>query len=142
MEKRTKDIDEILSYLREWLADKEDIKVGHNIKYDIKFLMSTLGFNTFENNQDTLVGWYLAVTQETTDSKRLSDLAYEVTDMGGYDTPLEEFKKWFSRKLLKFLSEKMSTIIKDNKSIAKKNIILKQQNIKIGYLKTLVWIKK
>lgn len=125
-----KDIDEILSYLREWLADREDIKVGHNIKYDIKFLMSTLGFNTFENNQDTLVGWYLAVTQETTDSKRLSDLAYEVTDMGGYDTPLEEFKKWFSRKLLKFLSEKMSTIIKDNKSIAKKEHNIKATEYK------------
>lgn len=115
-----KDIDEILSYLREWLASKEDIKVAHNGQFDIKYLMSTEDFQEFENMRDTKVGWYLAVTQEQAESLRLSDLAYEVTDMGGYDKPLEDFKKWFSSDLLKVISEKMNNIIKDNKKTAKK----------------------
>lgn len=55
--------------------------------------MSTEDFQEFENMRDTKVGWYLAVTQEQAESLRLSDLAYEVTDMGGYDKPLEDFKK-------------------------------------------------
>ena len=119
------DIDEILSLLKEWVASKEDIKVGHNLKYDIKFLMSTQSFTDFESNQDTLVGWYLAVTQETTDSKRLSDLTYEVTDMGGYDKPLEDFKKWYVTSLLKFLSDELKNIKKENKKIAKKEYSVK-----------------
>lgn len=114
------DIDEILSLLKEWLSSKEDDKVGHNIKYDIRFLMTTQGFKTFENNQDTLVGWYLAVTQEQKESLRLSTLAYEATDMGGYDKPLEDFKVWYATKLLPTLKNILNGIEKENKSIAKK----------------------
>lgn len=125
-----KDIDEILGYLREWLADKEDIKVAHNGQYDIKYLMSTENFQNFENMRDTKVGWYLAVTQEQAESLRLSDLSYEVTDMGGYDKPLEDFKKWFKQKLLKLFTEKMANIIKDNKSIAKKEHNIKATEYK------------
>ncbi|WAX23341.1 DNA polymerase I [Staphylococcus phage vB_SauM_VL10] len=119
------DIDEILSLLKEWVASKEDIKVGHNLKYDMNFLMATQGFKDFENNQDTLVGWYLAVTQDTKDSKRLSDLAYEVTDVGGYDKPLEDFKEWYVLKLLRFLSDKLKEIKKENKKVAKKEYNIK-----------------
>lgn len=119
------DIDEILELLKNWVASKEDIKVGHNLKYDIKFLMSTQDFTTFENNEDTLVGWYLAVTQSSKDSKRLSDLTYEVTDMGGYDKPFEDFRVWFHNKLLKHLSDKIKEIQKENKKIAKKEYEVK-----------------
>lgn len=119
------DIDEVLELLKNWLASKEDIKVGHNIKYDIKFLMSTEGFRDFESIQDTKVGWYLAVTQEVKESLRLSYLAYEVTDVGGYDKPLEDFKIWFVTKLLRFFSDKVKEIQKENKKIAKKEYDIK-----------------
>lgn len=119
------DIDEILELLKEWVASKEDIKVLHNATYDINFLMSTQGFTDFENNQDTKVGWYLAVTQEQAESLRLSDLAYEVTDMGGYDKPLEDFKRWYVTSLLKFLSDELKNIKKENKKIAKKEYDIK-----------------
>ncbi|UVD42327.1 DNA polymerase I [Staphylococcus phage vB_SauM-V1SA19] len=128
------DIDEILSLLKEWVASKEDIKVLHNATYDINFLMATQGFTNFENNQDTKVGWYLAVTQEQAESLRLSDLAYEVTDVGGYDKPLEDFKEWYVLKLLRFLSDKLKEIKKENKKVAKK-----EYNIKSNEYDT--WLK-
>ncbi|AFN38171.1 DNA polymerase I [Staphylococcus phage 812] len=124
------DIDEVLELLKNWLASKEDIKVAHNGKYDIKFLMSTENFKDFESIQDTKVGWYLAVTQEVKESLRLSDLAYEVTDVGGYDKPLEDFKLWFVTKLLRFFSDKIKEIQKENKKIAKKEYDVKAPEYK------------
>ena len=124
------DINEVLELLKNWLASKEDIKVAHNGKYDIKFLMSTEGFRDFESIQDTKVGWYLAVTQEVKESLRLSDLAYEVTDVGGYDKPLEDFKMWFVTKLLRFFSDKVKEIQKENKKIAKKEYDIKAPEYK------------
>lgn len=120
-----KDIDEILELLKNWVASKEDIKVLHNATYDINFLMSTQGFTEFNNNEDTKVGWYLAVTQEEAESLKLSDISYEVTDMGGYDKPLEDFKVWFIQKLLKKLSDTINDRKKDNKKVAKKEYDVK-----------------
>lgn len=124
------DIDEILGYLEEWVASEEDIKVLHNATYDINFLMTTQNFKTFNNNQDTKVGWYLAVTQEQAESLRLSDLAHEVTDVGGYDKPLEEYQKWFTTKLLRFLSDEIKEIVKENKKVAKKEYDIKAPEYK------------
>lgn len=114
------DIDEILKLFAEWQKDKNDTKVLHNATYDLNFLMATENIQDFENNEDTKVGWYLAVTQEEAESLRLSDLAYEATDMGGYDKPLEDYKVWFRNHLLKYLSTKIADIVKENKKIAKK----------------------
>lgn len=115
------DIDEIMEHMKKWLANKDMQKVGHNIQYDIKFLMLAHDFKILESNQDTKVGWYLAVTQEKSESLRLSNLAYEATDMGGYDKPLEDFKVWYKTVLLKFLEKELGEIVKKNKDLAKKN---------------------
>ena len=124
------DIDEVLGLMKEWLANKEDIKVLHNGRFDIKFLMGTEGFKKFESNEDTIVGWYLAVTQETADSLRLSNLAYEATDMGGYDKPLEDFKVWFLTKLIRYFSDQIKEIQKENKKIAKQEYNIKATEYK------------
>src|SRR5699024_6150706 len=92
--------------------------------------MSTENFKDFESIQDTKVGWYLAVTQEVKESLRLSDLAYEVTDVGGYDKPLEDFKLWFVTKLLRFFSDKIKEIQKENKKVAKKEYDIKAPEYK------------
>ncbi|AID17426.1 DNA polymerase I [Listeria phage LMTA-148] len=55
--------------------------------------MSSKGFIKFNNNRDTKIGYYLSVTQQIEDSFKLSDLAYEMTDMGGYDKPLLILRK-------------------------------------------------
>ncbi|AAX92300.1 DNA polymerase [Staphylococcus phage Twort] len=119
------DIDEILAMLKEWVASKEDIKVAHNGQYDINFLMSSQNFTEFNEHQDTKVGWYLAVTQEEAESLKLSDISYEVTDMGGYDKPLENFKKWFIQDLLKYLSDALNERKKENKKPVKKEYDIK-----------------
>lgn len=65
------------------------------MQYDIRFLRLVKGFTEFKNHRDTKVMYYLLVNQDVESSLRLSDLSYEMTDMGGYDKPLEEFKKQY-----------------------------------------------
>ena len=85
-------VDEIYELIQDFQADRSILKVGHNIGFDIRFLMSTRGLVHFENNYDTKIAYYLAISQEAESSLRLSDMAYEMTDMGGYDKPLEDYK--------------------------------------------------
>ena len=92
--------------------------------------MSTENIQEYENVEDTKVGWYLAVSQEASESLRLTNLAYEATDMGGYDEPLENFKVWFIMKLLKDLDKEMKEIQKENKKIAKKEYDIKANEYK------------
>lgn len=113
------DIDTIVELIKEWQKDVKQEKVGHNLNYDIRFLRHVINLKHAEGNQDTKVGWYLAVTQEESESLRLSTLAYEVTDMGGYDTPLENYKDWFTKDLLKHLSTMIKDIVAKNKTKAK-----------------------
>lgn len=86
---------EIYNYIAEFVADPNIIKVSHNGKYDMRFLRLTKNINVFRNHRDTKVMYYLLVNQEVEGSLKLSDLSYELTDMGGYDKPLEEFKKQY-----------------------------------------------
>lgn len=88
----TEDLNHIYGRIAEFVADGNIIKVGHNIQFDIRFLMSTRGIKDFKNHRDTKILYWLTVTQQVEDSFRLSDLSFELTDMGGYDDPLEEFK--------------------------------------------------
>lgn len=91
---------EIYEYIRKFVADPNIIKVGHNIQYDIRFLRLVRGFTQFENHRDTKVMYYLLVNQEVESSLRLSDLSYELTDMGGYDKALEDFKKAYVKEYI------------------------------------------
>ena len=86
------ELEEIKGLIRDYVADPELIKVLQGGRYDIRFLMLVYGFKEFEKNLDTKVAYYLTVSQEETKSFKLTDLAYEMTDMGGYDKPLEEWK--------------------------------------------------
>lgn len=93
--------------------NNELIKVGHNIKYDEHFLLATHHIKEAHNVLDTMVGYYLEVSQDKTTSKHLSDLAFTLTTIGGYDEPLEEYKKWFKdkvcRELFKYKKDKISS---------------------------------
>lgn len=70
------------------------VKVGHNIKFDEHFLMAQGKIDHVNNVLDTLTGYFLEVSQDSESSKRLSDLAYTMTPIGGYDEPLEQYKTW------------------------------------------------
>lgn len=77
-------------------------KVGHNVQFDerqSKFLVDR--DITFKNTMDTMVGYYLSVSQDEKVSFGLKKVAYEFTNMGGYEQPLDDYKDWF----LKFIKE-------------------------------------
>jgi DNA polymerase I-like protein with 3'-5' exonuclease and polymerase domains/uracil-DNA glycosylase len=84
---------EIYKYIEKFVGDPKIIKVGHNLQYDIRFLRLVRNINKFANNRDTKVMYYLLVNQAVESSLKLSDLSYELTDMGGYDKALDEYKK-------------------------------------------------
>ena len=67
------------------------------MQYDTKFLRLTRGFTEFNNHRDTKIMYYALVNQAVEGSLKLSDLAYEMTDMGGYDKPLEDFKVQYQK---------------------------------------------
>ena len=74
--------------------DSDLWKVGHNVKFDMrqsKFLIDK--DITFKNTLDTEIGYFLGVSQ--TENKGLKKVAYEFTDQGGYEAPLDEYKDWF-----------------------------------------------
>lgn len=89
------ELERLLELIKDYVADPELIKVLQGGQFDIRFLMSVYGFTEFEKNLDTKVAYYLTVSQEKAKSFRLTDIAYEMTDMGGYDKPLEDWKKQY-----------------------------------------------
>ncbi len=98
---------QIMEWFKEFLARSTLIKVGQNIQFDIRFLRLTLGITEFNSNMDTKVLYWLVVTQEVDASFKLSDIAYQFTDMGGYDNPLEEFKQQYKKERLEQMYEEL-----------------------------------
>lgn len=74
-------------------------KVGHNIIFDIKYLMVTKHINWANNIADTKIGYWLEVSQDDKTDKTLSDLAFGLTSMGGYDAPLEDYKDFVKQQV-------------------------------------------
>ncbi|QQO41349.1 DNA polymerase I [Bacillus phage 015DV004] len=97
---------EIYELIKEFVGNPDIIKVGHNIQFDIRFLRLVKGFTEFKNHRDTKVMYYMLVNQDVESSLKLSDLSYEMTDMGGYDKPLEEFKKQYVNDAIQKSKEK------------------------------------
>lgn len=93
------ELEEVYQWMKEFFASDVP-KVLHNGQFDIRFMMGTQGLLHFQKNMDTLIGYWMAVTQEKETRKGLSNLAYELTDMGGYDDPLEQFKKDYTEKYI------------------------------------------
>lgn len=83
--------------------ESEKYTIGANIQFDIRFSkFHAKRYLYVRKALDIQVAYYLAVSQEELDSSGLKTLAYQYTDMGGYDEPVELFKKFFPR-LLKSL---------------------------------------
>ena len=81
----------IVKLLR-WLLEDESIpKVAHNGKFDIEWLRDWLGIDVKNFSFDTLLGHYLAVSEEQ-GTQGLKSQAWEFTDMGGYDNELDEYR--------------------------------------------------
>lgn len=85
--------------LKELPPETPLLKVGHNVKFDIGFLMSTGHINWANNVTDTKIGYWLEISQDDKTDKTLSELAFGLTNMGGYDAPLEDFKNFMKQEV-------------------------------------------
>jgi uracil-DNA glycosylase family 4 len=65
-------------------------KIGHNIKFDVKFMEGVLGIPVNNLFFDTMLGHFLISPDFKHDLKTLADL---LTDMGRYDDVLDEYIK-------------------------------------------------
>ena len=85
------EIGTVVKLLR-WLLEDESIpKVAHNGKFDIEWLHWWLDIDVKNFCFDTMLAHYLAVSEEQGE-QGLKKLAWEFTDMGGYDNDLDEFR--------------------------------------------------
>lgn len=89
------------------------------MQYDIKFLRLTQGFTQFKNNRDTMIMYYTLINQNPEASLALSDLAYELTDMGGYDKALDEYKRKYIQDHLATEKAKIAQKRQDHKDKVK-----------------------
>lgn len=83
------EIGTVVKLLRDLLEDESIPKVAHNGKFDIEWLHWWLDIDVKNFSFDTMLAHYLAVSEEQ-GTQGLKGLAWEFTDMGGYDNDLDE----------------------------------------------------
>jgi DNA polymerase I-like protein with 3'-5' exonuclease and polymerase domains len=107
--------------------DTRLIKVGHNIAFDEHFMLATGHAKEldFVNVVDTLTGHYLEISQDKKTSRHLSDLAFSLTSIGGYDKPLEEYKTW----LVKLINKAIMYVRKANRANKDDTVLLGKDNL-------------
>ncbi len=71
-------------------------KVGHNVSFDMRQTKLVIKPIQFKNTLDTLVAYFISVSQDNKGGRSLKDLALLFTDMGNYDKQLDEYKSWFN----------------------------------------------
>lgn len=86
-----KERDMVVAMLRELLENPTPRKGAHNGKFDWKYIKRVLGIEVVNYCFDTMYAHYIGVTEEP-GTHGLKSLAWEFTDMGGYDDPLEAYK--------------------------------------------------
>lgn len=87
----TPELGTIVKALRKLLQNPNIKKVAQNGKFDIKWLHSWLGILVANFCFDTMLAHYIAVSEES-GTQGLKSMAWEYTDMGGYDNELDEYK--------------------------------------------------
>jgi uracil-DNA glycosylase family 4 len=83
-------LEKIKQLLKKLLENKSK-KMAHNGKFDMKWLMAKYGIDVHNFAFDPMLVHYLTVSEER-GGHGLKELAWEHTDMGGYDNELDEFK--------------------------------------------------
>lgn len=81
----------IIKFIR-WLLERDDLEiVGQNNKFELKWLKWQLDIIVETMVWDIMLMHYLGVTEEK-GTHGLDDFAWQYTDMGGYDAPLNKVK--------------------------------------------------
>lgn len=100
----TKDIE----MSREIVENPKILKVGHNIKFDMEFLM-VRGFDFKGPIYDTMVAEHLI--NENQPSLGLKELAAQYTDMGAYSTKMEQLIKEYKGDMGKLFAERSKAVM-------------------------------
>lgn len=87
-------LNQIYDWIRQLFMSDQWI-VMHNGQFDVTFLKETIGLKYTNHVIDTLLMYYVGVSEDKDVPKGLKHLAYQYTDMGGYEAPLDEYKKKF-----------------------------------------------
>lgn len=85
------ELDILVKALKE-LLENDAVKVAHNGKFDIKWLKQVLDIDVKNFSFDTMLAHYLAICEDM-GTHGLKGLAWEYTDVGGYDNKLDKFKE-------------------------------------------------
>ncbi len=85
-------LDMVIGLLKKLLEYKKPKKAGHNGKFDMKWLLYIFGIDVQNYAFDPMIAHYIAVSEER-GGHGLKDLAWEHTDMGGYDNALDDYKR-------------------------------------------------
>lgn len=91
----SQDKEKVVKALLDWY-ESPSYMVGHNLSFDLAQTKNIYKPIDFHNAIDTMVGFYLTVSQDNTVSKGLKNLAVQYTDMGEYDSDLDDYKSWFN----------------------------------------------
>jgi uracil-DNA glycosylase family 4 len=83
-------IQKIVGFIKKLLENPKPKKMAYNGKFDMKWLNFIYGINVANFAFDPFLAHYLAVTEERGNAT-LKDLAWEHTDMGGYDNELDAY---------------------------------------------------
>lgn len=81
----------IKKMLRKLLEAKHNLKIAHNGQFDIMYLRKAMNIHVSNFDFDTLLAHAIGVTEEK-GTHYLKSLAWEWTDMGGYDDALDAYK--------------------------------------------------
>lgn len=87
----TPELGTIVKVLRLLLEDDSIKKLAQNGKFDIEWLDSWLDIKVANFCFDTMLAHHIAISEEQ-GSQGLKSMAWEFTDMGGYDNALDEYK--------------------------------------------------
>lgn len=82
---------EVISELKKLLENPKIKKIAQNGKFDIKWLKYWLDIDVANFCFDTMLAHFLGVSEEA-GSQGLKAMAWEFTDMGGYDNDLDAYR--------------------------------------------------
>lgn len=86
------ELDQVIEIVRQLLENPNVKKMGHNVKFDMLWELVIHGIDVKSVEFDPQIAHYLAFNQDK-GTHGLKALAWEFTDMGGYDNPLDDYKK-------------------------------------------------
>jgi len=82
----------IIARLKQLLETTDIKKVAQNGLFDIMYMEITLDIHTKNFLFDTMEGHYLCISEKQ-GTQGLKEMAWQFTDMGGYDNELDKFKE-------------------------------------------------